>query len=148
MSNSSFAFDIRHGSIATAVSLSLQIPEFEQPHGSEDYHRRLDNSKHLLLVAYKDTQAIGFKVGYEREDYFYSWMGGVLPEFRKKGVAGALAREQHRWAKAQGFRAVQFKTRNRLKAMLLFGIQSGFDIIGFEPRGGQADYRILLRKEL
>ena len=33
---------------------------------------------------------IGFKVGYERDGYFYSWMGGVLSDYRKKGVAQNL----------------------------------------------------------
>ncbi|MEM1318788.1 MAG: GNAT family N-acetyltransferase [Bacteroidota bacterium] len=143
-----FSFHIRRGSIEEAVALSRQLPEFAGPHGEAEYHRRLDHCRHLVLIAYKDTQAIGFKVGYEREDYFYSWMGGVLPAYRQRGVAAALAREQQDWARAEGFTAVQFKTRNRLKAMLLFGLRSGFDIIGFEPREQACEHRILLRKPL
>ncbi|MBK7940001.1 MAG: GNAT family N-acetyltransferase [Lewinellaceae bacterium] len=30
-------------------------------------------------------------------DTFYSWLGGVLPEYRRQGVATQLMQHQHDW---------------------------------------------------
>jgi len=146
MSPSNIEFEIREGTIAAAVALSHAIPEFNDPHPEEEYNRRIQDSPFLCLLAYKDSQAVGFKVGYAKGAYFYSWMGGVLPAFRRYGIAKALMEEQHAWAKAKGYPGVEFKTRNGLKPMLIFGIKAGFDIIELDRREEVAEHRILLRK--
>ena len=74
-------------------------------------------------------------------------MGGVRPEFRRKGIATALADEQERWAKEQGFNSIFFKTRNRFPGMIQFGIERGFKVVDLLPKGGVEDYRIVMRKE-
>ncbi len=142
-------FTVREGNIAEVVALSIQIPEFVAPHPAEEYQKRLKGVPSLILVAENAEKIIGFKVGYAvDEQLFYSWMGAVLPEFRQFGVAKALAVQQEAWARAHGFTCIQFKTRNRLKAMLQFALGNGFDIIGVEPRDTLAEYRILLQKSL
>jgi len=102
------------------------------------------------LIALWEGELAGFKVGYQSElpEAFYSWMGGVRAEYRGKGIATALAEEQERWAKAQGFTSVFFKTRNRFPGMIQFGIKRGFKIVDFQPKGGVEDYRIVMRKDL
>ena len=112
MQRNAFPYEIKKGTIETVVQLSQQIPEFYEPHGVEEYENRLENTNHLILEAYDGLLPIGFKVGYEREGYFYSWMGGVLPNYRGKGVAQQLADEQESWAKQQKYPHVTFKTRN------------------------------------
>jgi len=89
------------------------------------------------------------QVGYQSElpEQFYSWMGGVRLEYRRKGIATALAEEQERWAKEAGFRAVFFKTRNRFPGMIQFGIKRGFKVVDLLPKGVVEDYRIVMRKE-
>lgn len=141
-------FTISESDITTVVALSQHIPELVQPHGAAEYHRRLQGTPHLILVATVAGQLAGFKVGYEREGYFYSWMGGVLPAHRRQGIAQGLANAQEAWARAHGYPAITFKTRNNHKAMLLFALQNGFDIIGFEPKETPQAHRILLRKQL
>jgi predicted GNAT superfamily acetyltransferase len=142
-------FTVREGNIAEVVSLSTQIPEFVAPHPAEEYQKRLKEVPSLILVAENAGKIVGFKVGYAvDEQLFYSWMGAVLPEFRQFGVAKALAIQQEVWARAHGFTRIQFKTRNRLKAMLQFALGNGFDIIGVEQRETLAEYRILLQKSL
>lgn len=142
------SFYIKEGNIKTIVALSKEIDEFQNPHDEGEYKKRLRGIPHLILVAYTDEQPIGFKVAYEREKSLYSWMGAVHPNWRRRGVAKALANQQEAWARQQGYTSITFKTRNRLKPMLLFGIQNGFDIIGFEKREEIGENRILLRKKL
>ena len=146
MSQSIIEFEIREGSLAEAAALSQAIPEFIQPHPEAEYYRRIKDLPFLCLLAYKDNQAVGFKVGYAKGVFFYSWMGGVLPAFRRFGIAKALMERQHAWAKAKGYPGVEFKTRNGLKSMLIFGIKAGFDIIELDRREEVAEHRILLRK--
>lgn len=140
---------VRSGRIEEVVIISTQIPEFKHPHQAEEYEKRLKGVPSLVQVAEYEGKIAGFKVGYAKgEQLFYSWMGGVLPEFRQFGVAKALAVEQEKWARAQGFTRIQFKTRNRLKAMLHFALGNGFDIVAVEPRESLDEYRILLEKVL
>ena len=116
-------FTINQGEIETVVQLTLEIPEFIEPHGAMEYHKRLTNIPHLILIAYVDDQAVGFKVGYEKEGYFYSWMGGILPKFRRIGIAKALANTQEEWARTMGYNTITFKTRNSHKGMLIFAFE-------------------------
>jgi len=133
-----------------AFLLSLQIPEFDDPYPEEEYHRRLTGIKHLVLVAYVDGQPVGFKVGYERDTdgSFYSWMGGVLPAFRGKGIARRLARRQEAWARGQGYRSIRLKTRRKHQAMLQFALEDGFRITGSVPKNPPQESRIMLEKTL
>jgi len=148
MQNNAFNFQIKNGTIEDAVKISKQLPEFHNPHQKTVYEERLGGKKHLVLIAYDEEKPIGFKVGYERDDTFYSWMGGVLPNYRKSGVARNLATTQEDWARKNGFQTITFKTRNRLKGMLIFALKNNFNIINVEPREPIGEYRILLRKNL
>ncbi len=142
------AIQITESDITIAVALSQKIPEFEAPYNVSEYQYRLKNVPHLILIASVQGYAAGFKVGYEREDYFYSWMGGVLPAYRRQGVAQALAEAQEVWAKRKGYTRIVFKTRNQHKGMLMFALRNGFDIIGFEPASEIGAHCILLQKYL
>lgn len=135
--------DIEH-----AVNISQRIPEFIDPPAKAEYERRLSKVPHLILVAFDGTKPIGFKVGYERNGEFYSWLGGVLPSYRRRSIARHLAQTQEAWAREQGYKSVTFKTRNQHKNMLLFALRQGFNIIGFKEKGDVLTNRIILRKVL
>lgn len=137
-------------SIERIVSLSRKLPEFQNPYAASFYHQRLEEVPHLILVKQLNNQDVAFKVGYEREQdgSFYSWMGGVLPQARRNGIALALAQAQESWAKAQGYQCIKFKTLNRHKKMLYFALGRGFDIIGVDAFPERGENRIWLQKDL
>ena len=139
---------IKESDIETVVELSQKIPEFINPPEYANYQARLGGMPHLILIAYVDGKPAGFKVGYQKEDYFYSWMGAVLPDFRRLKLAKQLANKQEVWAKKQGYSKIIFKTRNQHKGMLIFALKNGFNIIGFKERETIEVNRILLQKEL
>ena len=143
-------FTIKESDIETAVLVSKQIPELRNPHEITEYYKRFENKISLVLVAFADNRPVGFKAGYDRDGdgSFYSWMGGVIPEFRRHQVAKELAIYQEKWAKAQGFHALKFQTRNQHKAMLIFALKNGFNIISVSPRDVVEEHRILLQKTL
>lgn len=146
----SHKFTIREGTIEEVVQLSQQIPEFTNPHTAEEYNKRLYAVPHLILVACNAQHPVGFKVGYQREPdgSFYSWMGGILPQYRRKHLAQQLATYQENWARTQGYTHIRFKTRNRLKNMLIFSLRNGFDILRVENKPSIEEYRIVLEKKL
>lgn len=143
-------YHIREASLEELLWVHERIPEFPGKASFDFYESRLRHRLHYSLVAEIEGELVGFKVGYQSDfpDTFYSWMGGVRPEFRKHGVASALADFQENWAREKGFSKVFFKTRNRFPDMINFGLNRGFKIIEVLPKGGVEDYRIVMMKEL
>ena len=140
--------EIINGDFKTIVQLMQQLPEFNNPYNFEEINKRINNKPHINLVAYIHKTPVGFKLGYERGDYFYSWLGGVLPEYRKMGIAKQLADEQEKWAKKNGYDFIVFKTLNRHKAMLSFSLNNGFNIFKIDEKENIEEYRIWLRKKM
>jgi ribosomal protein S18 acetylase RimI-like enzyme len=134
--------EVEEETIDQVIAVSKAIPSFEAPPERAEYKKRLPGAPHLISVAYEAAKAIGFKVGYQRSVYFYSWMGGVLPNFRRLGIAKASADYQEEWAKQNNYFSITFKTRNQHNAMLLFALKNEFVIIDFEEKESVATNRI------
>ena len=120
---------IRKGAFQECVDLSSKIPEFTSPYKIEVYKKRCAG-KYLALIAEIDNQSVGFKIGYDRlnDGSFYSWMGGVLPKFRRMGVAYSLANFQEKWATNNKFSSILLKTRQKHDGMIAFSLNRGFII--------------------
>jgi predicted GNAT superfamily acetyltransferase len=139
---------VGEGRLDDVMAVLQGIPEFDNLPDAEAIMVRLKDVPHLILTASDQGKAVGFKIGYERDGHFYSWLGGVIPSCRKHGIAGLLADKQEQWAKAQGYTTIWMKTRNRFPAMLLMAIRRGFRITRIEPRDKIAEHRIVLTKSL
>lgn len=141
---------IREASLEEILWVHERIPEFPGKASLDFYESRLRHRLHYSLVAEIEGELVGFKVGYQSDfpDTFYSWMGGVRPEFRKHGVARTLADFQENWAREKGFSKVFFKTRNRFPDMINFGLKRDFKIVEVLPKGSVDDYRIVMLKNL
>jgi predicted GNAT superfamily acetyltransferase len=92
---------------------------------------RIQTKKDLVItLSYDRDTLIGFKLGYQyNEDTLYSWVGGVLPEYRKQGIAQKLLELQHQMAKEKGYKKVRTKSMNRFKPMIILNLKNGFDIV-------------------
>lgn len=110
---------------------------------------RLSERKNtMILVAHDDTGVVGFKIGYQDSpEVFHSWLGGVHPHARKRGIASALMQAQHDWALEKGYTYLTTNTENKWRDMLLLNIRHGFDIIGTSV-GKRNEIKIMLRKKL
>jgi predicted GNAT superfamily acetyltransferase len=99
---------------------------------------RLDHAASPCLIAARDEAdaLAGFKLGYRRGTTFYSWLGGVRPAHRRRGLAAELMTRQHDWAAAEGYRHVETRTRAANQAMIILNLRSGFEITGFEVDAG------------
>lgn len=105
-------------------------------------------SRILILVAFYGERVIGYKIGYEdRKSRFYSWLGGVYPEYRGQGIASELMRKQHEWCKDTGYKVVRTQTKNKWRNMLILNLRHGFDIVGtYTDEKGET--KIILEKRL
>jgi ribosomal protein S18 acetylase RimI-like enzyme len=75
-------------------------------------------------------------------------MGGVKKNYRRLGVAQALATYQEGYAISKGYDSIILKTRNRHKNMLVFAVKSGFEIIKVLTMNSIIEHRIILKKQL
>src|SRR5471030_34262 len=87
--------------------LYAQLPEFDVRHSLLDIEMQLHNHSHRLLLAEVDGCPVGFVSGYALSDtLFHCWLGGVLPGFRRRGLARLLWAELEQWARMQGYRKI------------------------------------------
>ena len=102
------------------------------------------------MTAYDDHNPIAFKIGYQRhhDRSFYSWMGAVLPNYRRKGIANNLADYQETWAKKNGYNSIKIQTREKHKAMLTFAINREFQITYRIEKTSSSNTRIWMNKPL
>lgn len=136
-------------SIQSILKLLNSIPEFSGTFSEEMFHERL-SADSIMLVATINEKPVGCKIAYNRfeDGSYYSWLGGVLPEFRNKGVAQLLNNEMEFFAKEKGYTSIIFKTRNKFKPMLHFAIKNGYHIVDIEQKRDILENRIILRKSI
>ena len=141
---------VAEASLEEALAVLASLPEFDTLKPRSYYEKELTSDTSLILVARINGNPAGCKLGYDRfkDGSFYSWLGGVIPQYRKTGVARALAEHQEKWAVQNGFSSVKFKTQNRHRAMLHFALKNGFSIYNVKPKEALAHYRIELIKLL
>ena len=144
------SFHIHEGKLDDAVMVSANVPEFDDPYEISEYSKRLNSAVHLILTAYDDHNPIAFKIGYHRhsDGSFYSWMGGVLPNYRRKGIANNLADRQETWAKKKGYNSIKLQTRSKHNAMLALAINRGFQITNRIEKTSSSNSRIWMNKPL
>jgi len=141
---------IEIGSIDDVVLIDSQVPEFENNQSLKSkIKQRLKNKANLIIIVRVDGELAGYKIGYEvSKNIFYSWLGAVLPKFRKLGVATQLREYQEAWVKKAGYSEIEVKSMNRFPAMLKLLISSGYRIHGYENGAQKADGKILFSKIL
>lgn len=135
--------------LAEVLTIHAMLPEMRPAESTAHYANRIKNRPHLALAAFIDNQPAGFKLGYaEDEQTFYSWLGGVVPAYRRMGVAKALIEAQQHWAINAGYTRIKVKSMNRYPGMLRLLIGTGYMIEGYEANGDPMEAKILFSKIL
>lgn len=139
----------RETDFTNAIRVLNAIPEFSEGFTADYLLERLNDSG-IILIAFDDNKPVACKIAYDRysDGSIYSWLGGVLPAYRNKRIALDLHNELEKIARESNYKSIVFKTRNKHKSMLHFGLKQGFDIIDFEAKPESSENRILLKKEL
>lgn len=128
-------------------SLVARVPELSAV-SPEDVARRTAGGG-LLLVAEVDEREAGFKLGYPLEGgVFYSWIGGIRPEFRRHGLGRQLLRLQEKLVRERGYHTLRVKSMNKFPAMLRLLIAEGYEIVDLEHRESPDNLKIVFQKQL
>ncbi|MGE7919677.1 GNAT family N-acetyltransferase [Viridibacillus sp. NPDC093762] len=136
------------------------IPNKEILIGIQDLHKHVFEGEELEVselkvkrqllccVAIDNARLAGFKLGYEMEEgKFYSWLGGVHPDYRGQGIASHLMELQHKVVQERGYKTIRTIGRNHRRAMLILNIKYGFNVIEtFISKKGT--HKIILEKDL
>lgn len=113
------------------------------------FKERIYTKKDIVIVlCYDSDLLIGFKLGYRYdESTLYSWVGGVLNQYRKQGIGKALLQMQHNLASKKGYKKVRTKSMNRFKSMMILNLKNGFDIVKVYTNDSQQT-KIIFEKKL
>ncbi len=78
-----------------------------------------------------DDQLVGFKIGYAiKSHHYYSWLGGVHPQWLRQSIAQQLMEQQHAWLASEGFTVVETGAQAKNEAMCELNLKSGFEVVG------------------
>ncbi len=96
----------------------------------------------LLLVATHLEDIIGFKLGYIIPDTttFFSWLGGVHPDYRRRGIAESLLKQQEASIKEKGMDTIYFTTYDKFPAMIQLGKKHHYELVKTEQDDGEIKY--------
>ncbi|MCF7840584.1 MAG: GNAT family N-acetyltransferase [Candidatus Marinimicrobia bacterium] len=93
----------------------------------------------LLLVASHEKRPVGFKLGYAgtRPNHLHSWLGGVVPQYRRRGIAFRMLQMQEEWARSHGFKTIGFNTFHRFPEMQRLGRKAGYKLVKTTVEDGE-----------
>jgi GNAT superfamily N-acetyltransferase len=130
------------------VDLYNQI--FRPPRNLEGFERRfLGRHNVLRLVARLGRDPVGFFLGFElKPTVFFAWFYGVLPEYRRLGIASRLMEAVHEWAREQGYESLRFECHNQHRPMLHLAIAKEYDIVGMRWDPDRGENLVIFEKVL
>jgi GNAT superfamily N-acetyltransferase len=134
--------------LAVIVGLYNQI--FRPPRDLQSFQRRFRGRYNPLeLIARIRDRAVGFFLGFELKPLvYYGWFYGVLPEYRRQGIASQLMDAVHSWAVQHDYEAIRFECHNQHRPMLHLAIAAGYDIVGIRWDPDRGDNLVIFEKSL
>jgi GNAT superfamily N-acetyltransferase len=123
---------------------------FRPARDEADFRRRyLGRHNILQMVAQVDGRPVAFFIGFElKPKVFFAWFYGVVPEFRRQGIASQLMEAVHDWARLQDYDAIRFECHNQHRPMLHLAIAQGYDILGIRWDPDRGANLVLFQKQL
>lgn len=134
--------------LPTVAKLYNQI--FRPPRDLESFQRRYQGRYNVLqLIARIKDQPVGLFLGFElKPTVFFAWFYGVLPDFRRQGIASQLMEAVHAWARQNEYESVRMECHNQHRPMLHLAIALGYDIVGIRWDPDRGDNLVIFEKVL
>ena len=130
---------IRDDSLEECIKLYQIIPEVDSPYKINEYEKRCDGINHLYLMG---DIPVGFKISYDH------YKDGVIPNFRRNGVAHQLSNFQESCVENDGYLCIRMKTRKKHKSMIKISLKRGFLIKDKIPIENLLETRIIMGEKL
>ena len=134
--------------LPTIVELYNQI--YRPPRDVESFRRRFQGRYNVLqMIARIKDRPVGFFMGFElKPTTFFAWFYGVLPDFRRQGIATQLMEAVHAWAHEQEYESVRLECHNSARAMLHLAIELGYIVAGIRWDPDRGDNLVIFEKTL
>jgi GNAT superfamily N-acetyltransferase len=123
---------------------------FRPPRDIEMFRRRYRGRYNILqLIARVEKREVGFFLGFElKPTVFFAWFYGVLPDYRRQGIASQLMDAVHSWARQHEYESIRFECHNQHRPMLHLAIALGYDIVGIRWDPDRGDNLVIFEKVL
>ena len=130
------------------VELYNQI--YRPPKDLESFQRRfLGRHNVLQMIARIKDRPVGFFMGFElKPTTFFAWFYGVLPDFRRQGIATQLMEAVHDWCREQEYESVRLECHNSARSMLHLAIALEYIVAGIRWDPDRGDNLVLFEKGL
>lgn len=123
---------------------------FRPPRDVEAFRRRFSGRYNGLqmIARIKDTP-VGFFLGFElKPTVYFCWFYGVLPDFRRQGIASQIMEAVHDWARQNDYESIRFECHNQHRPMLHLAIAKEYDIVGMRWDPDRGDNLVIFEKSL
>ncbi|MFQ5500924.1 MAG: GNAT family N-acetyltransferase [Phycisphaerae bacterium] len=123
---------------------------FRPPQDVEFFRRRLVGRYNpLLLVANVEGRPVGFATGFElKPTVFFSWLTGVLPDYRRQSIASQLHEAQSAWAAEHEYPYIRMECHNSHRPIIHMAVAMDFKIVGVRWDQDRHDNLIIFEKSL
>jgi GNAT superfamily N-acetyltransferase len=123
---------------------------FRPPRDAESFDRRFRGRHNVLqLIARVEEKPVGFFLGFElKPTVYFGWFYGVLPEYRRQGIASQLMEAVHSWAKQNEYESIRFECHNQHRPMLHLATAREYDIVGIRWDPDRGDNLVIFEKVL
>jgi GNAT superfamily N-acetyltransferase len=130
------------------VDLYNQI--YRPPRDVESFRRRyLGRYNVLQMIARIKDRPVGFFMGFElKPSAFFAWFYGVLPDFRRQGIATQLMEAVHEWAREHEYESVRLECHNSARSMLHLAIALDYIVAGIRWDPDRGDNLVIFEKTL
>ena len=132
------------------VLASLYNQMFRPPRDADSFRRRFRGRYNVLqLVARLRDEPVGFFLGFElKPTVYFGWFFGVLPEYRRQGIASQLMDAVHSWAHQNEYESIRIECHNHHRPTLQLALSLGYDIVGIRWDPDRGDNLVILEKGL
>jgi GNAT superfamily N-acetyltransferase len=101
------------------------------------------------MIARIKDRPVGFFMGFElKPTTFFAWFYGVLPDFRRQGIATQLMEAVHDWCREQEYESVRLECHNSARSMLHLAIALEYIVAGIRWDPDRGDNLVIFEKTL
>ena len=132
------------------ILVKLYNQVFRPARDQDAFQRRyLGRHNVLQMIARVENRPAGFFVGFElKPRVYFAWFYGVLPDYRRQGIASQLMEAVHEWARDNDYESIRFECHNQHRPMLHLAIAKEYDIVGIRWDPDRGANLVLFQKML
>jgi ribosomal protein S18 acetylase RimI-like enzyme len=138
------------GNLAQVLRINETIPERDIHFSREYFEEFLIGKESIIVIGYDSEKPVGFIIGFinNNKQSFNTWVSGVNPEHRGKGVLRSMNQLCEEIVKLKGLNKIISDVALRRTDMIMAKIKLGYKVIGFQAGEDLPNSRLFFEKVL